>query len=287
MKKIIYCLLPIAVVLFSASCKKKEMMGYEGMEGIYFAVQSGPSYYTTAQWPYVSYTNIEFVKQPKSVTEYTANIKVMITGPVKEYDRPFKVEINPDSTTAVSGVHYLPIPDNLVIPANATTAYVPVTVKRTADMATTNKRIGLRLVANAYFGLSFPEWKAIPGLGTSYLGADSAFDASLHTINANDVMVQPAVWYGTVVAGTNRETGSWGAFTRKKMELMCQLFNLTYQDFGSQTTMTLVLTNLIASEMTRYLVNQFNAGTPVKEDDGRLMWCGSVPWTSYIGVPYP
>ncbi len=31
--------------------------------------------------------------------------------------------------------------------------------------------------------------------------------------------------------------------------------------------MTLVLTNLIATEMTRYLVNQFNAGTPVKEDD--------------------
>jgi hypothetical protein len=286
MKKIIYCLLLMAVVSSSLSCKKKEMMGYEGMEGIYFAVQNGPSYYLPSQWPFVSYTNIEFVKQPKSVTEYTANIKVMITGPVKDYDRPFKVAINPDSTTATVGVHYLPIGETFVIPANAIVGYIPVTVKRTADMATGNKRIGLRLEANEHFGLAFPEWKAIPGLGSTYIGADTAFDASLHTINANDVMVQPAVWRGSVVMGTNRETGSWGAFTRKKLELMCQLFNLTYLDFGSETTMTFVLSNLIASEMTRYLVDQFNAGTPVKEDDGRLMWCGSVPWTSIVGVPY-
>jgi MFS family permease len=123
-------------------------------------------------------------------------------------------------------------------------------------------------------------------LGTS-LGADTAFDASLHTINISDLMVQPAVWRGSVVAATNKETGSWGAFTRKKMELMCQLFNLKYEDFSSDATMSLVLSNLITTEMTRYLINQFNAGTPVKEDDGRLMWVGSVPWTSIIGVPYP
>ena len=50
---------------------------------------------------------------------------------------------------------------------------------------------------------------------------------------------------------------------------------------------TLVLSALITNEMTRYLTDKFNAGTPVKEDDGRLMWVGSVPWTSTIGVPYP
>jgi len=285
MKRIIYCLMLLATVFQSASCKK-EMMGYEGMEGVYFAVTSGPYYASPSSWPYRPYTNIEFVKYPNNVKELAASIKVMITGPVKDYDRPFRVEINPDSTTAQEGVHFLPIGETFVIPANSTFGYIPVTLKRTPDMTVQNKKIGLRLVANEYFGLAFPDWKAIPGLGTSYLGTDTAFDATLHTINVNDLMVQPAVWYGSVVAATNREAGSWGAFTRKKMELMCQLFNLTYTDFGSPTTMTLVLTNLIASEMTRYLVDKFNAGTPVKEDDGRLMWCGSVPWTSIVGVPY-
>ncbi|WP_282456759.1 hypothetical protein [Chitinophaga sedimenti] len=43
---------------------------------------------------------------------------------------------------------------------------------------------------------------------------------------------------------------------------MCQLLNLTYADFASEQTMTLVLSSLISQEMSRYLVNQFNAGTP-------------------------
>ena len=285
MKKILYWFMVLAVVVLPASCKK-EMMGYEGTEGIYFAVQSGPSYYSPSSWPYHSYTNVEFVKQPAGVQELLVNIKVMITGPVKDYDRPFRVQINPDSTTAQLGVHYLPIPESLVIPANATMAYIPVTLKRTPDLTVVNQKIGLRLIANEYFGLSFPNWQAITGLGTGTVGSDTAFDATLHTINVNDLMVQPAVWRGSVTAA-KKEAGSWGAFTRKKMELMYQLFNLTYEDFGSETTMTLVLSNLITSEMTRYLIKQFNAGTPVKEDDGRLMWVGSVPWTSTIGVPYP
>ncbi len=48
-------------------------------------------------------------------------------------------------------------------------------------MLNENKRLGLRLVANDHFGLSFPEWKAIPGLGETTLGNDTAFDATLHT----------------------------------------------------------------------------------------------------------
>lgn len=285
MLRIICYSLLLALVLPSASCKK-EMMGYEGMEGVYFAVQSGPYWAAPSSWAYRPYTNIEFVKYPNNVNEASASLKVMITGPVKNYDRPFRVEINPDSTTAQAGVHYLPFGETFIIPADSIYGYIPVTLKRTPDMLVENKKLVLRLVANEHFGLAFPDWKAIPGHAATNIGADTAFNATLHTININDLMVQPAVWRGSVVAATNKETGSWGAFTRKKMELMCQLFNLKYEDFSSEATMTFVLTNLIASEMTRYLVNQFNAGTPVKEDDGRLMWCGSVPWTSIVGVPY-
>lgn len=284
MRKMIYWSALLAIVLPFLSCKK-EMMGYEGVEGIYFGVRSGPSWAAPVSWPFRPYTNVEFVKQPQEVQEMVINIAVNITGPVKNYDRPFRVAMNPDSTTAQAGVHYLPFGDTYTIPANATIGYIPITVKRTPDMLNENKKLGLRLFANDHFSLSFPEWKAIPGLGETTIGNDTAFDATLHTININDLMVQPAVWRGSIQAG-NREAGIWGAFTRKKMELMFQLFNLKYEDFASETTMTPVLVTLIASELGRYLVNQFNAGTPVLEDDGRLMFAGSVPWTSYIGVPY-
>jgi hypothetical protein len=281
MKRITYILL--AVVLPFASCKK-EMMGYEGMEGIYFAVRYG-GLVSEASAPYRSSTNVEFVRQPAHVQEMQVYITVAITGPVKNYDRPFRVEINPDSTTAEEGVHYEPIGTSFVIPANAIQSVIPVTVKRTPDMLNENKKIGLRLLPNEHFELAFTKWKAVPDLASNNLGADTAFDASMHSINVNDMMVEPEVWYGSVTA-TQQETGLWGAFTRKKMELMCELFNLTYEDFSSETTMPLVLSTLISTELSRYLIEQFNNGTPVLEEDGRLMWCGSVPWTSIIGVPY-
>lgn len=264
------------------SCKK-DMMGYEGMEGIYFAVQNENAVLNKSVYRSASY--VEFAKQPANVRQLQTSVKVAITGPVKDYDRPFKVIIQTDSTTAVAGLDYESFGGSFVIPANAIAGYIPITFKRTQEMLTVSKKMVLRLVANDNFGLAFPEWKAIPDLGTTSLGPDSAFDASVHTIYVSDLMVQPAVWPGSIAVG-NKETGLWGAFTRKKIELMFQLFGLQYLDFSSANTMPTVLQTLISLDMARYLKNQFNAGTPVLEDDGRLMWCGDVPWTSIIGVPY-
>lgn len=285
MLRVLTGLLLLAFILPSASCKK-EMMTYEGMEGIYFAVRSGPYWASPESWAYRPYTNVEFVRYPADIVEQDLRIKVMITGPLKDYDREFVVEINPDSTTAVENVHYLPFPRTSIVPADSLFGYIPITVKRTAEMLDKNIKLGLRLVRNKNFDLAFPDWKALPDVGQTNLGTDTAFDATLHTININDLMVQPEVWRGSVVAATNKETGLWGAFTRKKLELMCELLDISYVDFGSDETMSLVLSSVIAGELSRYLVDKFNAGTPVLEDDGRLMWAGTVPWESFIGVPY-
>ncbi|UYQ92661.1 DUF4843 domain-containing protein [Chitinophaga horti] len=285
MLRLITGMMLLVLTLTTASCKK-DMMEYEGIVGVYFAARSGPYYAAPNSWPFRSFTNVEFVSQPADVNEVKLQIPVMITGPMKNYDRVFLVEVNPDSTSALEKVHYQAFPRTCTIPANAIQGFVPITVMRTADMLTENKRLGLRLVANENFGLSFPKWRAIPDLGTGSVGADTVFDATLHMININDLMVEPAVWRGKMVPETKQETGLWGVFSRKKLELMCQLLHLTYQDFSSDATMPTILSSLIANEMARYLKDQFNAGTPVKEDDGRLMWCGSVPWTSTVGVPY-
>jgi len=278
-------LLRVAILMFLLpliSCEK-EMMDYKGVEGIYFAVQHGASYGNELVWPYQPSSDVEFVKLTGN--ESTYQVKVMITGAVKDYDRKFEVQINPDSTTAILGVHYKALPKDLVIPANAISTTVPVTLMRAADLANGVKKIGLRLIANQNFKLSFPEWDAIPGYTSSAAPIVQEFDASLHTIRVNDFMVQPAVWIGSIQA-ENRESGQWGAFSRKKIELMCTLMDLTYADFGSTVTMPSVRSGLVASECARYLIERFNSGDPVLEDDGRLMFIGNVPWTSYIGVPW-
>lgn len=275
----------IAILTFLlplVSCEK-EMMDYKGAEGIYFAVQYGPTYGSERTWPYYPFSDVEFVKLRGDETTY--QVKVMITGGLKDYDRKFTVEINPDSTTAVLGVHYKALPEGLFIPANAISATVPVTLMRTADLENEVKTIGLRLVANENFKLSFPEWDAIPSYTSATGPIVQEFDAGLHTIRINDFMVKPAVWIGSIQEG-NRESGQWGAFSRKKIALMCEIMNLTYVDFSSTATMPSVLSGLVSSECAKYLIERFNAGDPVLEDDGRLMYIGSVPWTSYVGVPW-
>ncbi len=267
-------------MIFTSSCKK-EMMSYEGVEGVYFAVQSGASYGNEKTWPYMPYTNLEFVKVPGNET--VVNVKVMITGPVKDYDRKFKVEINPDSTTAQLGVHYDAIQNEIVLPANSYYAYVPVVVHKTPDLLTTVKVIGLRLVENEYFKLSFNHWDAVAGFTSGTVIKE--FNASLHSINLSNFLVKPPVWTGSVNA-QGQETGYWGDFTRKKFEMMCARFNLTYNDFMSTTTMPTVLQGLIKDVLSRDLIELYNKHTPVLEDDGRLMYLGGCPWTSIIGQPW-
>ncbi|WP_257666827.1 DUF4843 domain-containing protein [Parapedobacter tibetensis] len=280
MKKILFYITAITGLCASAGCEK-ELMEYEGNEGVYFAVQHGQGHLSENSWPYQPYSRVDFVQLDQD--EVTFLVKVMITGSVKDYDRPFLVAVNPDSTTAMLGVHYEALPEEVIIPAGEISASVPVRLKRAADLEENEHTLGLRLLPNEHFGLSFPEWDAIPSLE----GGDVVpeFDASLHTLRINDFMVEPGVWPGSIQNG-NRESGLWGVFTRKKFDLFVELFGVTYADFVNSETMPMVRMMVMTNEATAYLVERYNAGDPMLEDDGRLMWLGSVPWDSYIGVPW-
>lgn len=280
MKKILFYIAVITALFTNAGCEK-ELMDYEGIEGVYFAVQHGQDHLSENSWPYQPYSVVEFVQLDQE--EIIFPVKVMITGPVKDHDRPFRVAVNPDSTTATLGVHYESVPNEVIIPAGEISAMVPVRLKRSPDLEETEQTLGLRLLPNEHFGLSFPEWDAIPSLTGGQVVPE--FDASLHTLRINDFLTTPDVWFGSV-ASDNREGGLWGVFTRKKFELFVELFGVTYTDFESSESMPMVRVMVMTSEATEYLVERYNAGDPILEDDGRLMWLGTVPWTSYIGVPW-
>lgn len=281
MKKIILYISIIGLLNVLTACEKNQMMDYHGNEGIYFSVRHGNSSLNESGYPYQPYSLVEFVRINRPDT--LLSIKVQITGPTKDYDRPFTVEINPDSTTAEQGVHYEALPESLVIPAGAIEGEIPIRVFRTPDLQHDQRTIGLRLIKNKHFELAFPQWDALPELTSGTIVPE--FDASLHTIRLNDIMVEPEVWLGSLQDG-NRESGLMGVFTREKMELLTDLFGVTYEDFMSEESMPLVRSVLIANDASQYLIERYNAGDPVLEADGRLMFIGSVPWTSYLGVPW-
>ena len=82
------------------------------------------------------------------------------------------------------------------------------------------------------------------------------------------------------------EGGLWGAFTRKKYDLICEKFNLTYDDFTSEVTMPNAKRTMIANYFVDYLQELYDKGTPVLEEDGRAMWFMGVSWTSIVGQPW-
>lgn len=280
MKKIILYITVAIITTISLSCEK-DIMGYEGEEGVYFAVRHGDGHRAETSWPYQPYSDVDFIRINQDETE--VNVKVSITGPVKEYDRVFYLEVNPDSTTAILGQHYQAISREWTVLAGTTETDVKVRLLRAADLEEMPRTLGLRLLPTADFTLSFPEWDAIPSLDGG--ATTEEFDASLHTLRINDVMVQPAEWSGSIQDG-NRESGLFGVFSRRKMEFMTEYLGVTYEDFATPESMPLARMMLLSNDGAAVLVRLFNENTPVLEEDGRLMWMGTVPWNSFIGVPY-
>ena len=266
---------------FMQSCER-EIMSYQGKPGIYFAVQHGFSGGGETTWPYQPNTNVEFFKILED--EVIVNVKVMATGSVSDIDRPFKVEINPDSTNAVLGTHYEELTGEFFIPQGEAYTNISLKVKRTSDMQEKDIKIGLRLLPNEHFELAFPEFHAVEDL--YYGDIVESFDASLHTLVINDVMTKPSEWYGNASASTGLEGGLFGEFSRKKLELICEVCNLTYADFCDPDIMVSLLRYEIRNTMSRYLTVALESGNPILEDDGRLMWVMSCSWSSYLGVPY-
>ena len=280
MKKLLVYILVLPLALFLSGCQK-EMMEYKGKEGVYFAVQHGTKSLSINSWPFQPFSDVAFVSIGKNEVDFP--VKVMITGPVKNYDRVFRLAVNPDSTTAIEGQHYVPLQTEWKVPAGKIMVDVNIRLKRSPDLETKAVTLGLRLVETNDFKLSFPEWDAIPNLTGGVVVKE--FDASLHTLRINDLMIQPAIWPGSIQP-VNRESGLFGVFTRKKMQFLIDNLGLKYEDFASAETMPQARYLLVASDAAEILKARFNANNPVLEDDGRLMFIGSVPWTSIIGVPY-
>lgn len=280
MKNIIYSILISGLCFAIAGCKKDTTF-YSGEEGIYFAVQWGPAYGDENVWAFQRNTPVEFVKLLDNTTD-TLKLRVMITGSVKDYDRPFSVVANPDSTNAISGIHYEPLKPEYVIKAGSVDTRVEIVVKRTTDMKTELKGLGLKLVPGKHFTLALTEWRQI----TPYWAAEvkGNFNPSLHQIQISDFLTKPLRWIG--LANNGVEAGSWGFFTEKKYNLICEKFELNYQDFATADTMPDARRSVIQEVMVRYLQDLYVKGTPVLEEDGRLMYFMGVSWTSKIGVPW-
>lgn len=284
MKTILYIAALFLVIAGLSGCEK-EVKDFDGEEGVYFYVQWGVDWYDTTYWAAQPYTKVEFIK--KGVDEVQLKVRVQVTGRVKDYDRKFRIIVDQDSTTAVEGENYLPIEEWQTLEKGWNYRDVLVTVKNSAALDEVERHLVLRLMPSEELPLAIPVWHDLSGMLKND-SKNAEFDGTRHEIILNNFITCPKEWMGPSEGKQGQaEGGMWGIFSKEKYEEIIKRFpDLTYEDFMSAETMPSGLQYAIQNKMVIDLQKLYDAGTPIKEKDGRLMWFMGVSWKSYYGVPY-
>lgn len=284
MKTILYITTLFLVIAGLSGCEK-EVKDFDGEEGVYFYVQWGVDWYDTTYWAAQPYTKVEFIK--KGVDEVQLKVRVQVTGRVKDYDRKFRIIVDQDSTTAVEGENYLPIEEWQTLEKGWNYKDVLVTVKNSAALDEVERHLVLQLMPSEELPLAIPVWHDFSDMLKND-SKNAEFDGTRHEIILNNFITCPQKWMGPAEGKQGQaEGGLWGIFSKEKYEEIIKRFpDLTYEDFMSAETMPSGLQYAIQNKMVIDLQKLYDAGTPIKEKDGRLMWFLGVSWKSYYGVPY-
>lgn len=270
MKKQLTYIYMLAFAASFTSCEK-EIMSYEGMDGLYFDVRWGKDFREPDQWAHQYYTPVEF----GTMTDKTCSVQLRVatSGTIKDYDRPFSIAIGKDSTDAVAGRDYVDFDKDYVIKAGERYAYIDITFNRTPEMTDDTLTLQLKLLPNEYFTCPFTNYEDNPKYDHPETQYGYNNDATYHKIVANDVMVQPEGWWGS-----NEGLGAFGKFSRKKWLLMMELSNTTVEDYADMTVMPMGRAGAIAESLAMHLIKEARKGKEfaVLEEDGTMMHCPSV-----------
>lgn len=259
-----------------SSCEK-EIMDYEGQDGLYFDVQwdSNPLINTdSTKWIRQHYTLVNFAKE--GGLEMEVGVKVGISGSVKDYDRPFEFKVVQDSTTAIVNEEY-ELLDPPFIPAGKNHTFLKIKFLRTERMIEETVKLQIELLPNEHFTLPFVEVGYINGRFPNDADNEySSYDhANVHNFFINNMLVKPAGWHN-VQFGYN--------YSKKKYELLLKLayehFGWVNADFEDRNKMQAGRAEAIARVTRIFLLEQYNMGREhwILDEDGSMMYVAGVPW---------
>lgn len=252
---------------------EKELMNYEGKDAvIYFDVRYGDQTWMTEKHAHQNYSFVAFGRTDSSTVE--TKLRIAISGNLKDYDRPFQVEVVADSTTASCPDEYEPVTRDHVIPAGENHTYVSMKFHKTERMQTDTLRVQLRIIPGEHFDFAFSRIGLIPGLFNDTETALSRNeDPSVHSVFVNDIPIRPAGWNDYQL----------GDFTVSKYLLMIELSGWPKSHFEDITKMQVGRRQLIQDMMLEYLTEQYKKGREywVIDDDGTMMWVRGCAWDNH------
>ena len=260
--KIILFVLSLTLV-FSA-CEKQDISVFTTDDsGIYFQRVTSYIYNSTTEY-YGDSVAYSFASEKASVKSVMLSATIRTMGKVVDYDRPFKVVVDQEGTTAIEGKHYEVNLDTVVVPAGKSTAYVRVRFFRTDDMMEKAVRLAIRLEDNEYFKCYFPEYKntnAYSATGVMIHGDEFVFSLS-------EMYTEP--WYWSMFGD-----GFFGNWTPKKFLVVNSVCGLSAADWDNAGYAGAKIQygrfNFFTTTVQKYLQEQADAGTPELDSDGSYM----------------
>lgn len=276
MKNIKYILSLLMLLPFISSCEK-DIMDYEGVDGLYFDAQwdTNPNINTdTTKWIRQHYTLVNFAKE--GGMELEASAKIAISGSVKDYDRPISFKVVADSTTAIADEEY-ELLEQPYIPAGKNHTYLKFKFKRTERMIDETVKLQIQLLPNEHFALPFVEVGYINGRFPNDAESEySTYDhANVHNFFINNMLVKPAGWH-------NVQFGYY--YSTKKYELLLKLayenFGWVNADFEDRNKMQSGRAEAIARVARIFLMEQYRLGREywILDEDGSMMYVAGVTW---------
>lgn len=227
------------------SCKKTNLITYEGSRALYFSIAS------------VDSVSVNFSTLPDQVKDTILKIPVGLLGLKLDAAAPFEIGVNEQITTAITGSEFeLPGQFSFLPQKNMDT--VALKIIRTARMANAEFVLGLELKSNRQFN-------------------NALFDNNLEKTRSRkikifltDILKPTPKWLNTPgVPGTEHYLGR---FTKKKIQVLVILdddwpFKTLYDNVDTYRS-------YYGNLLNNYLNAQKAAGTPVMEEDGTLMEVG-------------
>ena len=235
------------------SCEK-EMMNYEGGNGIYFDTEGMMLDTVSVHWGLKN----------SDVTEQEIQLKVMLIGNVTDYDRNFSVEIETregDDSAAIEGVHYEPILKQHTIKAGESETTIKVKLKRAPELMNKPARFAIKLVENEELAFLYTRYGAQMVDDTTVVSRPLDYQRAIYI---DEKFPIPSWWpyYG------QQYFGDW---SMKKAILICDVLEI-----DRELWMKDIVAGLTAGYVkfaARYMQRWLNEN-PQYEDDGTLMVMG-------------
>lgn len=184
---------PVLGISLLFACKKSDLVSYTQPDMIYFY----KDYYNTDKDSMV----YSFAIRPDALTSDTVKIPLRIMGAAIDRDRTVNIKVVADSSTALEQQYTL-LPT--IVPAGSYTTYVPLLVKRTAELKTTEVRLLLEVGESADFK---------PGVYNSASSASRAGGSIRYPVRINDFLTKPSNWDSFI-------TYYFGTYSQVKFKLV-------------------------------------------------------------------